>query len=125
MAAVEEGDPEGTLRGEVRGEVGSEVGEVRRVEAEGEGVLLRNVEVGLQGPPDEEEGAPEDRPPEIIQHLVAGVVRLDGPGGLLQRLPVRRLPVRDVRVEAQTEQSVSCRAISGWVWNARTTSSYV
>ena len=85
--------------------VGPEVVEVGGVEAEGEGVLLRHEEVGLQRPLHEDERGPEDRPPELVELPVAGVVGRDLPLDVLQLGRVAGLPVRDIGIEARLEQA--------------------
>ena len=84
--------------------VGPEILEVGRVEAEGEGVLLGHEEVGLQRALHEDERDLEDRPPEVVELPVAGVVGLDLPLDLLQLGRVARLAVCDVGIEAGREQ---------------------
>ncbi len=105
VAREEEGDAERRGRGQVGGEGRAQLGEVGGVEAEGEGLLLEDEEVGLEGVLDERQAAAVDVTPDVVEVPVAGVVlahRLLGGG---QQGRPALLPPRHRRVEAGPEEA--------------------
>ena len=103
-AVEEEGNPERGGLGQVGNSLGREFRQISRVEAEGEGLLFEDKEVGLEGVADKGEGTAKDGAPDFVEVAVAGVELGDGAARRRHELLVAAVALKDGRFEALAKE---------------------
>ena len=103
--AEEEGYPERKRLGDIGGKFLAQLPQVGRIEPEGQRLFFNHEEVGLEGIGHKQQAAAVHSPADVIQPAVAGIIQLHRLFRLLQCRAVEALPLRLIRIEAQTEQA--------------------